>query len=88
MLIDSFVPPPEACRVADSVASEFRPVAKYILYCLNEAGRIWRSESLDAASDEDALAAARAMDLPHGSEVWQRDRMVGRVGEEGGRGRD
>jgi hypothetical protein len=54
-------------------------VAKYIIYCFNEAGRIWRSEWIDAAGDEDALARARALKLPHGCEVWERDRRVGKV---------
>ncbi len=57
-------------------------MAKYIVYCLNEAGKIWRSEWVDADSDEEALDAARAIDRPHGCEVWDHDRLVGRV--EGG----
>jgi len=54
-------------------------MAKYIVYCLNEAGHFRRAEWVDADSDEEALAAARALDLPHGCEVWERDRRVGRV---------
>ncbi len=54
-------------------------MAKYIVYCLRASGEIWKSDWIDADTDEDALAAARAMDLPHGCEVWQRDRRVGRV---------
>ena len=56
-------------------------MAKYIVYCLNEAGKIWRSEWIDAPTDKDALAAAEALDLPHGCEVWKNDRCVGRVGD-------
>ena len=55
-------------------------MGKYIVYCLNEAGKIWRSEWIDADSDEEALAVARAMDQPNGCEVWDHDRCVGKVG--------
>ena len=54
-------------------------MAKYIVYCFNRAGRIHRSEWIDAASDEQALAQARAMELSHRCEVWERDRRVGSV---------
>ena len=54
-------------------------MAKYIVYCLNEAGKIWRSEWIDADSDEEALDIARALRLPHGCEVWDHDRPVGTV---------
>ncbi len=54
-------------------------MAKYIVYCLNETGKIWRSEWIDADGDEEALATARAMDLPNGCEVWDHDRCVGKV---------
>jgi Leu/Phe-tRNA-protein transferase len=57
-------------------------VAKYIVYCLNEAGNIWRSEWIDADSDEEALDTARALGLAHGCEVWDRDRPVGKVDAE------
>ena len=56
-------------------------MAKYIVYCLNEAGKIWRSEWIDADSDEEALAEARAKDFPHGCEVWKGDTHVGNVGK-------
>lgn len=54
-------------------------MAKYIVYCLDQAGRFERAEWIDAANDAEALAAARAMDLPNGCEVWLKDRMVGKV---------
>jgi hypothetical protein len=62
-------------------------MAKYIVYSLTESGTIRRSDWLDADTDENALAAARAMNLPHGGELWQRDRRVGRIdaGADGGR---
>ena len=55
-------------------------MAKYIVYCLNEAGNIWRSEWIEADSDKQAVAKATAQSFPHGCEVWDRDRFVGRVG--------
>lgn len=54
-------------------------MAKYIVYCFNRAGRIHRSEWIDANGDEDALDKARAMELPDGCEVWERERCVGTV---------
>lgn len=57
-------------------------MAKYIVYCFNRAGRIHRSEWIDAQNDDQALATARAMKLPHGCEVWQRDRCVGSIAKE------
>jgi len=54
-------------------------MAKYIVYRLNEAGKIRHSEWIDARSDEAALAEARALNLSDGCEVWQRNRLVGRI---------
>ena len=52
----------------------------YIVYRLNETGRIRGAEWIGAVDDEDALLLARAL-LPGVScEVWQRDRRIGRVG--------
>lgn len=55
-------------------------MADYIVYCLNEAGSIWRSEWIAAVNDADALAKARAMELPNGCEIWEKERFVSRVG--------
>ena len=55
----------------------------YILYSLDEAGKIARSEPLEAKDDAAALEQARALAGPHGCEVWQRERIVGRVGAKG-----
>ena len=54
-------------------------MAKYIVYCFNEAGKIWRSEWIDADSDEDALGTARALGFEHGCEVWLNARRVGTI---------
>ena len=52
----------------------------YIVYRLNETGRIRGSEWIGAVDDEDALLLARALLPGISSEVWQRDRRVGRLG--------
>lgn len=54
-------------------------VAKYVVYCLNEAGKIWRREWIDADGDEEAIAAAQEMKLPNGCEIWDHDRFIGKV---------
>ena len=54
-------------------------MAKYIVYCLNEEGGFVRSLWIEADTDEHALEDARAMHLPNGCEVWERNRFVGSV---------
>ncbi len=51
----------------------------YRLYCYDGAGKLWVADSIEAASDEDALAQARAMKAAIKCEVWERDRLVGTV---------
>ena len=53
--------------------------ANYIVYILDGAGKIQRSEWIAAADDADALAQVEALKLPVECEFWQRDRRVGRV---------
>ena len=52
-------------------------MAKYRLYCLDGAGRISFAEEIDAASDEEAIAAALEM-KPDAlkCEVWEGHRLV------------
>jgi hypothetical protein len=52
---------------------------EYRLYCLDGANRIARAEAVSAASEEDAIAIARAMKLPTKCELWYRDRLVARI---------
>jgi hypothetical protein len=54
-------------------------MAEYRLYCLDGANRITRAERISANSDEEAVAAARAMKLPMKCELWLRDRLVTRI---------
>ena len=51
----------------------------YRIYCYDGAGKLWVSDSIDAASDDAALDAARGMKVAIKCEVWQRDRLVGTV---------
>jgi hypothetical protein len=51
----------------------------YRVYCYDGAGKLWVADWVEAASDEDALAAARAMKVAVKCEVWERDRLVGSV---------
>jgi hypothetical protein len=56
-------------------------VPEYRLYCLDGAGRISLAEWIEADGDEQAIAKARS--IQHGAlkcEVWQRDRLVARLG--------
>lgn len=51
----------------------------YILYSFNEAGRISRSEPIEAEDDNAALTAARLLKRSNDCELWLRDRCVGPV---------
>lgn len=52
-------------------------MAEYKLYCLDGAKRIQRAADLiSAASDDDAIAQAKARDLPTACELWQGRRLV------------
>ena len=56
----------------------------YRVYCLDGAGKITSAEWLQADSDDEALRQARerASEIP--CEVWDRNRLIGRVGGTGG----
>ena len=51
----------------------------YRVYCYDGAGKLWVADSIEAAGDEQALAAAREMKVAIKCEVWERDRLVGTV---------
>mgnify|MGYP001553401013 FL=1 len=55
----------------------------YRLYCLNQANGIIGVQTANCPDDATALAHAEAAlpqtDKCHGIEVWQRDRLIGRV---------
>jgi len=51
----------------------------YRMYCLDRAEKIGSGEWFEAPNDEEALAIVRAKKLSVLCEVWERDRLVGRV---------
>jgi hypothetical protein len=53
--------------------------ANYILYFLDERGRIRGAEWLAAIDDSDALAQVRRMAAERECELWQRARKVARL---------
>jgi hypothetical protein len=58
-------------------------LSNYRLYRLDGAGKITSAEWLEADDDEHAARQAqqRALDGPY--EVWQRNRLIARIGGEG-----
>ena len=56
----------------------------YRLYCLDGDGRIGRAYSLQANSDEEALAQARKLRPPaHRCELWLKNRLVAKLNTQG-----
>ena len=51
----------------------------YRLYCLDGAGKIAKAEWLEAADDAAALDELRSRQYPFKCELWDRERLVGRV---------
>ncbi len=52
----------------------------YRLYCLDGARRIQRAaDVINAPSDEEAVAQARALDMPTACEIWQGRRLVATI---------
>ena len=51
----------------------------YRLYELDEGDHILKAESLEFPSDAEAVAAAQDRAGPHGVELWQGSRRIGRV---------
>lgn len=51
----------------------------YRLFKLDIAGKFTSSEELEAADDDQAISAARALEHPYICEVWLARRLIGRV---------
>ena len=51
----------------------------YRLYCLDGQGKIMTAEWLEASDDEQAMALARDARKPSPCEIWDRNRLVGRL---------
>lgn len=56
----------------------------YRLYCLGGDGKIRSAEWLSSDSDEEAVAAARALRRAPVCEIWDRTRFVARIPAGGG----
>ena len=54
-------------------------MADYKLFCFDGAGKVWVDDWILADTDEEALAAARALKDAAKCEVWHRGRLVGRI---------
>lgn len=52
---------------------------EYRLYCLNDHGNFTTSHEIEARSDADALAQARALKLDVVCELWNRNRLVAKL---------
>ena len=54
-------------------------MSAYRVYCLDGASRFLSAEWIEAESDEHALALAARLSHGIAREVWDRDRLVGRI---------
>ena len=52
---------------------------EYEIYSIDEFGRITGNRTIEAPSDEEAVWAVKSMQRPLNTEVWYRDRRVGRI---------
>lgn len=57
----------------------FVSLTNFRLYRLDGAGKITTAEWLSADDEDHALQLAREMKLPTAVEIWDRNRLVGRV---------
>jgi hypothetical protein len=51
----------------------------YRVFCLDGASRIRSVEVIKATNDAEAIVAAKELDQGLRREVWDRDRLVGRI---------
>lgn len=51
----------------------------YRVYCLDGAGKVWAAEWIEAGDDATAMDSARQFKSAVRCEVWQGQRLVGRV---------
>lgn len=54
-------------------------MSAYRLYQIDGAGRFFGAQWIEAADDEAALAAARALCPSMACELWQGQRLVGKI---------
>lgn len=48
----------------------------YRLYCIDSKGHFNEVHDIDASNDQDAVIAARTLNLPTRCELWDRARLV------------
>ena len=58
-------------------------MANYRLYHIDGAGKIETAEWLGATTDDEAIDQARAQEVHSSIEVWDRHRLVVRIGPDG-----
>lgn len=58
-------------------------MANYRLYHIDGAGKIETAEWLSATTDAEAIDQARVHEVHSSIEVWDRDRLVVRIGPDG-----
>ena len=54
-------------------------MTNYRLYCFDGVGKVWVADWLEAASDEEAINAARQMDSGVKCELWEGHRLVASI---------
>jgi len=52
---------------------------EYQVYSIDENGGIAGNRVIQAESDEEAIFAVRSMQRPLETQVWNRDRRIGRI---------
>jgi hypothetical protein len=62
------------------------PNKTYRVYCFDGAHAIVTADWLDAASDEEAIAKAKARGFGTKCEIWERSRLVASLGERPAKG--
>lgn len=54
----------------------------YRVFSLDDAGKITKSEIVEASTDEEAVQHAGLLDMANHCEVWDRERLVARLSRE------
>ncbi len=68
--------------VASALLRGLAFMSEYRLYCLNEHGNFAKSYEIEASSDADALAKARALEVEVTCELWSGKRLVAKLAAE------
>ena len=54
-------------------------MAVYKLFCFDGAGKLWVDDWIEAGTDEEAIAAARAVKDAVKCEVWRQNQLVATI---------